>query len=58
MARGKITVLIFLFIFFLDSTITFPEATPGVREVEPSMSWQPLTLAGTGVVSDPKNLYS
>ena len=42
----------------LESTIVRAEPTPGLLEVEPSMGWNPASLAGVGVVKDPANLYS
>ena len=32
--------------------------TPGLAEVEPSMSWNPSVVAGNGVVADPAVLYN
>ena len=41
-----------------DARIIYAKPTPGVAEIEPSMLWNPAVLAGVGVISDPKALYS
>ena len=35
-----------------------PVPTPGLREVEPAMLWNPAVLAGIGIVEDAKGLYN
>ena len=40
-----------------DARIMYAIPTPGLAEVEPSMSWNPSVVAGIGVVADPAVLY-
>uniref|UniRef100_A0A7R9V2S5 Alpha-galactosidase n=1 Tax=Chlamydomonas euryale TaxID=1486919 RepID=A0A7R9V2S5_9CHLO len=42
----------------LNTSLVFPEPTPGLLEVEPSMAWNPATLAGVGVPKDITALFS
>lgn len=41
-----------------DARIMYAIPTPGLAEVEPSMSWNPSVVAGIGVVADPAVLYN
>nr|UAD82042.1 raffinose synthase 2 [Trebouxia lynnae] len=39
------------------SQITHPVPTPGILELEPSMTWNPQVVAGIGAVTDPTQLH-
>jgi hypothetical protein len=41
-----------------QSEVHYGQGTPGLREIEPSIAWNPATLGGIGIVRNPQDLYN